>query len=75
MASDRYTAVGKLQSEVKRGSDLRIFSYASIMAMTNRFSIENKLGEGGFGPVYKGKLPNGEEVAIKRLSRVQGKGL
>lgn len=53
VASDRYAVVGKLQSEVKRGNDLRVFSYASIMAMTNRFSIENKLGEGGFGPVYK----------------------
>ena len=51
--TDRYTAVGKLQSEVKKGNDLRVFSYTSIMAMTNRFSIENKLGEGGFGPVYK----------------------
>ncbi|KAK7401637.1 hypothetical protein VNO78_13261 [Psophocarpus tetragonolobus] len=49
---DRHAA-SKLHSEVKKRSDLRVFSYASIMAMTNKFSIEKKLGEGGFGPVYK----------------------
>ncbi|KAK7271321.1 hypothetical protein RJT34_27117 [Clitoria ternatea] len=37
--------------------------------------IENKLGEGGFGPVYKGLLPQGEEIAIKRLSKGSGQGV
>ncbi|KAL0694392.1 hypothetical protein Bca4012_061572 [Brassica carinata] len=46
-----------------------------IMAATNAFSEENKLGEGGFGPVYKGNLPNGIEVAIKRLSHKSSQGL
>ncbi|KAH1237446.1 G-type lectin S-receptor-like serine/threonine-protein kinase SD1-13 [Glycine max] len=68
VALDRY-AVSKHHCEVKKRSDSRVFSYASIIAMTNRFSVENKLGEGGFGLVYKGKLPTGEDVAIKRLSK------
>ncbi|RDX73633.1 G-type lectin S-receptor-like serine/threonine-protein kinase, partial [Mucuna pruriens] len=42
---------------------------------TNNFSIENKLGEGGFGPVYKGILVGGQEIAIKRLSRSSGQGM
>ncbi|KAL1221657.1 G-type lectin S-receptor-like serine/threonine-protein kinase [Cardamine amara subsp. amara] len=46
-----------------------------IMVATNAFSDENKLGEGGFGPVYKGKLPNGMDVAIKRLSKTSSQGL
>ncbi|GFP79344.1 receptor-like serine/threonine-protein kinase sd1-8 [Phtheirospermum japonicum] len=54
--------------------DLPIFSYASVSAATNRFSPENKLGEGGFGPVYKGKLLNGQEIALKRLSKKSGQG-
>ncbi|PPS10850.1 hypothetical protein GOBAR_AA09779 [Gossypium barbadense] len=46
--------------------------------MPNRrdnFAEANKLGQGGFGPVYKGKLPRGQEIAIKRLSRGSGQGL
>lgn len=34
-------------------SNLQVFSYSSIRAATNDFSSENKLGEGGYGPVYK----------------------
>ncbi|XP_028187429.1 G-type lectin S-receptor-like serine/threonine-protein kinase At1g67520 [Glycine soja] len=55
--------------------DLKLFSYTSVVAAANDFSLENKLGEGGFGPVYKGTLPTGEEVAIKRLSKGSGKGI
>ncbi|KAL5579073.1 hypothetical protein UlMin_011515 [Ulmus minor] len=45
------------------------FDLSTIEAATNNFSDENKLGEGGFGPVYKGLLSNGQEIAVKRLSR------
>ncbi|XP_043704127.1 cysteine-rich receptor-like protein kinase 10 isoform X2 [Telopea speciosissima] len=38
------------------------------------FSDFNMLGQGGFGPVYKGKLLNGQEIAVKRLSRNSGQG-
>ena len=40
----------------KREVDLPMFSFASVSASTNNFSIENKLGEGGFGFVYKVRL-------------------
>ncbi|PIN01441.1 Serine/threonine protein kinase [Handroanthus impetiginosus] len=58
-----------------RGHDLKLFSYVSILASTNSFSADNKLGEGGFGPVYKGKLPEGHEIAVKLLSRRSEQGL
>ncbi|XP_038690286.1 cysteine-rich receptor-like protein kinase 10 [Tripterygium wilfordii] len=50
------------------------FDFASIEAATRKFSDDNKLGKGGFGEVYKGKLPNGQDIAVKRLSRSSGQG-
>ncbi|PRQ30522.1 putative protein kinase RLK-Pelle-DLSV family [Rosa chinensis] len=75
MKSNRPTDANGLQNDGKRGQDLSVFSYASIIAATCNFSNENKLGEGGFGPVYKGKLVTGQEVAVKRLSKRSGQGL
>ncbi|XP_062013387.1 cysteine-rich receptor-like protein kinase 25 [Rosa rugosa] len=51
------------------------FDFATIEAATNQFSLNNRLGEGGFGEVYKGTLPNGQEIAVKRLSRSSGQGV
>ncbi|KAL7111231.1 hypothetical protein ACP275_05G075300 [Erythranthe tilingii] len=49
--------------------------FSIIRAATNNFSESNKLGEGGFGVVYKGIFQNGQEIAVKRLSRSSsGKG-
>nr|TKR74600.1 putative serine/threonine-protein kinase-like protein CCR3 [Populus alba] len=42
------------------------FSLAELAAVTNNFSVENKIGAGSFGVVYRGKLRDGREVAIKR---------
>ncbi|KAM2747554.1 hypothetical protein EV2_026694 [Malus domestica] len=56
-------------------SNLQVFSFSKIKAATNKFSSENKLGEGGFGPVYKGKLQTGQEIAVKRLSKTSTQGL
>ncbi|WJX14814.1 hypothetical protein P8452_05024 [Trifolium repens] len=50
------------------------FDFTSIEAATNCFSEENKIGQGGFGVVYKGILPNGQEIAVKRLSMTSLQG-
>ncbi|KAJ4703209.1 Cysteine-rich receptor-kinase-like protein [Melia azedarach] len=52
-----------------------LFSLELTLKATQHFSDENKLGEGGFGPVYKGVLADGKEIAVKRLSRTSGQGL
>ncbi|KAK7313192.1 hypothetical protein VNO77_37687 [Canavalia gladiata] len=44
------------------------FSYSELKNATNDFDSANKIGEGGFGPVYKGTLNDGTVVAIKKLS-------
>ncbi|XP_017978381.1 PREDICTED: cysteine-rich receptor-like protein kinase 29 isoform X2 [Theobroma cacao] len=50
------------------------FDFATIRVATDNFSDANKLGQGGFGAVYKGLLPDGQEVAVKRLSTDSGQG-
>ncbi|KAH6808052.1 hypothetical protein C2S51_029160 [Perilla frutescens var. frutescens] len=45
-----------------------IYSYKDLKAATRNFSEENKLGEGGFGDVYKATLKNGNLVAVKKLN-------
>ncbi|KAK9116118.1 hypothetical protein Sjap_015065 [Stephania japonica] len=55
--------------------DLPLFSLISVSNSTDEFSNANKIGQGGFGPVYKGKIKNGQEVAIKRLSQGSGQGM
>ncbi|XP_042466002.1 G-type lectin S-receptor-like serine/threonine-protein kinase B120 [Zingiber officinale] len=46
----------------------------TIKIATNDFSKENKLGEGGFGAVYKGQLDDGQKIAVKKLSRYSSQG-
>ncbi|KAI5340438.1 hypothetical protein L3X38_019712 [Prunus dulcis] len=58
----------------KNDTELPLFGLKSILNTTNNFSEANKLGEGGFGPVYKGILLENQEVAIKRLSKKSGQG-
>ncbi|XP_031483658.1 cysteine-rich receptor-like protein kinase 10 [Nymphaea colorata] len=72
---DGWTKAGNFQGEEEKGSgEPLIFDLASLKAATQDFAEENKLGEGGFGPVYKGMLPNGEEIAVKRLSKSSAQG-
>ncbi|CAA6665681.1 unnamed protein product [Spirodela intermedia] len=50
------------------------FSLRQIKAATRNFDPENKIGEGGFGPVYKGILPDGSMIAVKQLSSKSKQG-
>lgn len=73
------TVGGSLKSSISRGSSydeidnatLRItLAFEEIFKATGKFSPANKIGEGGFGTVYKAKLKNGSVVAVKRARRV-----
>ncbi|GLT87790.1 hypothetical protein SLE2022_058510 [Rubroshorea leprosula] len=50
------------------------FNYAELKSATEDFNLANKLGEGGFGPVYKGKLNDGRIIAVKQLSVASRQG-
>ncbi|GKV21431.1 hypothetical protein SLEP1_g31412 [Rubroshorea leprosula] len=66
---------GQFGEDDKKDIDVPFLDLESIIAATDNFSDANKLGQGGFGPVYKGKYPGGQEIAIKRLSSGSGQGL
>ncbi|KAG6514807.1 hypothetical protein ZIOFF_025180 [Zingiber officinale] len=50
------------------------YDLCTIKAATNDFSNENKLGEGGFGIVYKGELQDGQKIAVKKVSKYSSQG-
>ncbi|XP_065878011.1 G-type lectin S-receptor-like serine/threonine-protein kinase At1g11410 isoform X2 [Euphorbia lathyris] len=56
-------------------SELLFFDLTIILAATKNFSPDNILGQGGFGSVYKGHLPDGQKVAVKRMSKNSRQGI
>ncbi|KAJ6885621.1 hypothetical protein NC651_026297 [Populus alba x Populus x berolinensis] len=54
--------------------ELLQLDFGTVRAATGNFSEDNKLGQGGFGVVYKGTLTSGQDIAVKRLSRTSGQG-
>ncbi|XP_071700474.1 cysteine-rich receptor-like protein kinase 25 [Rutidosis leptorrhynchoides] len=70
-SGDNSPEVSKYDREDDDTGEMNSFNLRTILAATNNFSIDNKLGEGGFGPVYK----DGNEIAVKRLSGNSWQGL
>ncbi|KAK8951528.1 putative LRR receptor-like serine/threonine-protein kinase [Platanthera zijinensis] len=66
----------KPQDDELRGLELHTVSFTlrQIKAATKNFNIINKIGEGGFGPVYKGELSDGSLIAVKQLSSKSRQG-
>ncbi|GMH25656.1 hypothetical protein Nepgr_027499 [Nepenthes gracilis] len=60
--------------EAFQGRDTGYFSLRQIKAATDNFNLINKIGVGGFGPVYKGVLTNGKMIAVKQLSSKSKQG-
>ncbi|KAF2314269.1 hypothetical protein GH714_024787 [Hevea brasiliensis] len=77
----RRESIGRMQdrdyTDESREKDLELplFDFSTVANATDNFSEFNKLGEGGFGPVYKGTLKDGQEIAVKRLSKDSTQGL
>ncbi|KAF5794653.1 putative protein kinase RLK-Pelle-DLSV family [Helianthus annuus] len=76
LAADRY-ALDKKDNSVRMEDldELPLLSLNKIVKATDNFNINKKIGEGGFGPVYKGVLEDGQEVAVKRLSETSQQGI
>lgn len=56
------------------GFNKNAFTYEELASATSGFAQSNLLGQGGFGYVHKGVLPNGKEVAVKCLKSGSGQG-
>ncbi|XP_050247548.1 probable leucine-rich repeat receptor-like serine/threonine-protein kinase At3g14840 isoform X1 [Quercus robur] len=72
---------GCLGQKSRMGQDLKgldlqtgLFTLRQIRAATNNFDVSNKVGEGGFGSVYKGLLSDGTTIAVKQLSSKSKQG-
>ncbi|XP_038897081.1 G-type lectin S-receptor-like serine/threonine-protein kinase At4g27290 [Benincasa hispida] len=66
--------VGKDLEGQEDDLELPLFDLTTISNATDNFSNSNKLGEGGFGAVFKGRLMDGQEIAVKRLSSYSRQG-
>uniref|UniRef100_A0A5B6ZU00 Receptor-like serine/threonine-protein kinase n=1 Tax=Davidia involucrata TaxID=16924 RepID=A0A5B6ZU00_DAVIN len=55
--------------------ELPLFDFGTIAMATNNFSDANKVGQGGFGCVYRGSFAEGQDIAVKRLSKNSGQGI
>ncbi|KAM4102029.1 hypothetical protein ACB094_05G192100 [Castanea mollissima] len=66
---------GNELEDSSRHPDLSIFNLSCLVTATGNFSPTNKLGQGGFGSVFKGQLSNGQQIAVKRLSKNSGQGI
>ncbi|XP_024021618.1 L-type lectin-domain containing receptor kinase IX.1 [Morus notabilis] len=65
-----------MDDDFERNSGARRFSYDELLVATNNFAEEEKLGQGGFGGVYRGFLKSlNSYVAIKKVSSVSNQGV
>ncbi|KAK1391724.1 Receptor-like serine/threonine-protein kinase [Heracleum sosnowskyi] len=66
---------GRSNSNEEQDLELPFFEFKRIVNATGNFCHSNKVGEGGFGPVYKGVLEDGQQIAVKRLSENSRQGV
>ncbi|KAG8642793.1 hypothetical protein MANES_12G123800v8 [Manihot esculenta] len=69
------TGIASINEDLERGAGPRRFSYEELVSATNNFSEDRKLGQGGFGAVYKGYLNDKDmAIAVKKFSRGSKQG-
>ncbi|GKV50559.1 hypothetical protein SLEP1_g57261 [Rubroshorea leprosula] len=69
----RFTALsgierGRIEERQNYNMELQLFELDVILKANNNFSLNKKLGDGSFGPIYKGTLLDRKDIAVKRLS-------
>ncbi|XP_075090912.1 G-type lectin S-receptor-like serine/threonine-protein kinase At1g11300 [Nicotiana tabacum] len=76
-ASQNYYKESMIKDDINKVKieDMTLYSFDMLANATDKFHLASKLGQGGFGPVYKGKFQDGQEIAVKRLSQSSSQGL
>ncbi|XP_010644305.1 G-type lectin S-receptor-like serine/threonine-protein kinase At4g27290 isoform X2 [Vitis vinifera] len=69
-----HNSEGGENNEGQEHLELPLFDLDTLLNATNNFSSDSKLGEGGFGPVYKGILQERQEIAVKMMSKTSRQG-
>ncbi|KAJ9168975.1 hypothetical protein P3X46_020447 [Hevea brasiliensis] len=69
------TLIANEVEDSSKHPDLAFLSLSTILVATDNLSPAKKIGQGGFGSVYKGQLRNGQDIAVKRLSKNSGQGI
>lgn len=64
----------EFEDELSEVQNIKLYTYKELRVATDDFSPANKIGEGGFGPVYRGKLRHGKDAAIKVLAAESKQG-
>ncbi|CAK9180568.1 unnamed protein product, partial [Ilex paraguariensis] len=72
----QFNGEGTEEEDLERiaAQEQKLFPFETLVSATKDFHSSNKLGEGGFGPVHKGKLDDGREIAVKNLSHSSNQG-
>lgn len=73
-AADSRSKRSQAMESISASTTLVQFTYDEIKAATGGFARESIIGRGGFGNVYKGVLPDGAEVAVKRFKNCSAAG-
>lgn len=73
--TEETTNLTSINDDLEKGAGPRRFSYSDLVSATNNFSNERKLGQGGFGAVFKGYLADLDMlIAVKKISRGSKQG-
>jgi len=70
----RHEDIGQVKEDPLCTCGQIVFKIETLIAATNHFHDENKIGEGAFGPVYKGTTQDGKKLAVKKLSLTSKQG-
>ncbi|GKV35391.1 hypothetical protein SLEP1_g43663 [Rubroshorea leprosula] len=72
----KFGSEGQSEEELEKiaQQEQKQFPFETLVAATKDFNPSHKLGEGGFGPVFKGRLDDGRDIAVKKLSHSSNQG-